>query len=212
MTYPLSEQTLPAAVQELVEQDGSFAKIVSRYNLPPLWQREPGFATLIHIILEQQVSLASANAAYKRLQSKLQPLTPGGFLTLTDTELRQVGFSRQKTSYGRALAQAIVDKRLDLASLEKLDDQQVRDRLMTIKGIGLWTANIYLLLALKRPDIWPNGDLALHAAIQQIKGLPQRPTSAEAQAMSVAWQPWRAVAARLLWHFYLTERQQTMPQ
>ncbi|MEL6131647.1 MAG: DNA-3-methyladenine glycosylase 2 family protein, partial [Cyanobacteria bacterium J06628_4] len=96
--------------------------------------------------------------------------------------------------------------------LVSLGDQQVRDRLMTIKGIGLWTANIYLLLALKRPDIWPNGDLALHAAIQQIKGLPQRPTSAEAQAMSVAWQPWRAVAARLLWHFYLTERQQTMPQ
>ena len=212
MTYPLSDQTLQTAVQELVQRDSSFAKIVSCCDLPPLWQREPGFATLIHIILEQQVSLASANAAYQRLRTKLQPLTPGGFLALTDTDLRQIGFSRQKTSYGRALAQAIVDKRLDLASLEKLDDQQVRDRLMTIKGIGLWTANIYLLLALKRPDIWPNGDLALHAAIQQIKGLPQRPTSAEAQAMSVAWQPWRAVAARLLWHFYLTERQQTMPQ
>ena len=212
MTYPLSDQTLQTAVQELVQRDSSFAKIVSCCDLPPLWQREPGFATLIHIILEQQVSLASANAAYQRLRTKLQPLTPGGFLALTDTDLRQIGFSRQKTSYGRALAQAIVDKRLDLASLEKLDDQQVRDRLMTIKGIGLWTANIYLLLALKRPDIWPNGDLALHAAIQQIKGLPQRPTSAEALAMSVAWQPWRAVAARLLWHFYLTERQQTMPQ
>ncbi len=208
MKDTLTPHTLQQAVQELITQEPSFAKIIDCYDLPPFWQREPGFSTLIHIILEQQVSLASAHAAYKRLQARCIPLMPEGFLELTDLELKQIGFSRQKTSYGRALAHAILAETLDLNGLETLSDQDVREQLMSIKGIGVWTANIYLLMALKRPDIWPQGDLALQTAIQQLKGFTQRPTSAEAQAMSEMWRPWRAVAARLLWHFYLSRRQQ----
>lgn len=209
MQDQLTPQTLQAGVQELIQRDQSFAKIVACYDLPPFWQRESGFATLIHIILEQQVSLASAQAAFKRLLTTCDPLTPEGFLLLTDSELKQVGFSRQKTSYGQALAHAVLDGKLNLSALNTLSDQAVCEQLMSIKGIGIWTANIYLLMALKRPDIWPKGDLALQVALQQLKTLPKRPTSDEAQAMSLAWQPWRAVAARLLWHFYLSKRQQS---
>ena len=211
MKASLTPHTLQQAVQELIDRDPSFNTIIDCYDFPPFWQREPGFSTLIHIILEQQVSLASAHAAYKRLQARCSPLTPKTFLKLTDIELKQVGFSRQKTSYGRALAHAILDETLDLDSLDTLSDQVVREQLMRVKGVGLWTANIYLLMVLKRPDIWPKGDLALQTAIQQLKGFTKRPTSDEAQAMSEAWRPWRAVAARLLWHFYLSKRQQVYP-
>ncbi|MEM8612180.1 MAG: DNA-3-methyladenine glycosylase 2 family protein [Cyanobacteria bacterium P01_H01_bin.105] len=209
MTYQLTPRTLQQGIQELVIRDCSFAKIIDRYGTPPFWQREQGFPTLIHIMLEQQVSLASAHAAYKRLQAKCNPLTPQGFLTLSDTELKQIGFSRQKTSYGRALATAILNKTLNLRALEPLCDRDIREQLMRIKGIGAWTTDIYLLMALRKPDIWPKGDLALQAALQQLRGLGKRPTSDEIQIMSEAWRPWRAVAARLLWHFYLSERQQS---
>jgi DNA-3-methyladenine glycosylase II len=160
---------------------------------------------LVHIILEQQVSLASAMAVYNKLVAAVDPLTPQNFLTLTDEELKAIGFSRQKTGYGRALAQAIMDGRLDLPGLETLEDQEAREQLMQVKGIGLWTADIYLLMAMGRPDIWPRGDLALEVAMQRLKGWERRPTPEEAGEMSAAWRPWRAVAARLLWHYYLSE-------
>lgn len=211
MKDSLTPHMVQQAAQELIKRDPSFAQIIDCYDLPPFWQRQPGFSTLVHIILEQQVSLASAQAAYNRLQTRCSPLIPEQFLKLTDVELKQIGFSRQKTRYGRALASAILDKTLDLNSLSTLNDQAVREQLMQVKGIGVWTANIYLLMALKRPDIWPKGDLALQTAIQQLKGLTQRPNSDEAQIMSEVWRPWRAVAARLLWHFYLSKRQQVYP-
>ncbi len=188
----------------LAERDEEFARILSTYGPPPLWQREQGFHTLIHIILEQQVSLASAKAAYNRLVEAVDLLSPQNFLELTDEELKQIGFSRQKTRYGRALAKAILDGSLDLSGLGKLDDQEAKEQLMKVKGIGPWTADIYLLMALGRPDIWPPGDLALEIAIQRVKGLSKRPTLEEARKMSEEWRPWRAVAARLLWHFYLS--------
>ncbi len=211
MPYALTPHMLEQGVRELVNRDRMFATIIDRFGLPPFWHREPGFPTLIRIILEQQVSLASAQAAYRRLAEKCSPLMPEQFLQLTDVDLKQIGFSRQKISYGQALAQMIQQGSLDLDNLHTLSDQAVRDQLMQVKGIGIWTANIYLLLALKRPDVWPKGDLALQVAIQQVKTLPQRPTADEAQTISVHWQPWRAVAARLLWHFYLSERQQAYP-
>ncbi|MGD1951621.1 MAG: DNA-3-methyladenine glycosylase family protein [Leptolyngbyaceae cyanobacterium] len=211
MTHQLTPQTLQQGVQALVKRDPTFANVVDSYDLPPFWQRDEGFPTLIHIILEQQVSLASAHAAFKRLKTRCCPLTPKSFLTLSDVELKQIGFSRQKTSYGRGLANAVLDQTLELDTLATLSDQDVREQLTRIKGIGVWTANIYLLMALKRPDIWPKGDLALQSAIQQLRGYAQRPTSDEAQVISEAWRPWRAVAARLLWHFYLSERRQSYP-
>ena len=211
MKHQLTPQMLQQGVQELVKREPAFAKVIASYDLPPFWQREQGFSTLIHIILEQQVSLASAHAAFQRLQTRCRPLTPKRFLTLSDVELKQIGFSRQKTRYGRGLATAVLEKTLDLETLATLSDQDVRERLMRIKGIGVWTANIYLLMALKRPDIWPKGDLALQTAIQQLKGYAKRPSSDEAQVISESWRPWRAVAARLLWHFYLSERRQSYP-
>lgn len=207
----LTPQRLQQGVDALAIREPYFSKVMELYGLPPFWQREPGFPTLLQIILEQQVSLASANAAYKRLLAVGEPLTPESFLQLTDAELKQIGFSRQKTSYGRALAYAIQGQALKLSALETLSDQAVREQLIDVKGIGIWTANIYLLMALRRPDIWPRGDLALHVAIQQLMELTKRPTADEAQEMSLAWQPWRSVAARLLWHFYLSQRQQAYP-
>jgi DNA-3-methyladenine glycosylase II len=170
-----------------------------------LWERERGFPTLINIILEQQISLASAAAAFERLLVAASPLTPRRFLEFDDETLKRIGFSRQKTVYGRHLAEAIVEGRLDLAALETLPDAEVKSELVKIKGIGAWTADIYLLRALLRPDAWPGGDLALAIALQEVKGLDVRPTPDALEAMSAVWKPWRAVAARLLWQFYLCE-------
>lgn len=200
----LDQVTLLEGVRELSQRDPDLARIVSTYGPPPLWQREPGFSTLLYIILEQQVSLASARAAYNRLLEAANPLTPHHFLRFSDEELKKIGFSRQKTRYGRELAQAVLNGRLDLDSLEDMEDELVRQRLMQVKGIGLWTADIYLLMVLGRPNVWPKGDIALHSALQRVKGLPHRPASDEAARLSLAWQPWRAVAARMLWHLYLS--------
>ncbi len=208
----LNDLTLLQGVRELAERDEIFARISAAYGPPPLWERERGFPTLILLILEQQVSLASARAAYNRLTEAVGRLTPDRFTALTDEELRQIGFSRQKARYGRELARVVMDGSLDLPGLDSLDDEGVREQLVRVKGIGPWTADIYLLMALGRPDIWPKGDLALVAAIQRAKGWPRPPTPAEAAAMSEGWRPWRAVAARLLWHFYLSERAKGSPR
>ena len=205
MMKKLNTNSLMQAVNALAGSDDELARVVSTYGPPPLWEREAGFHTLIHIILEQQVSLASAQAAYNRLTQAVNPLTPAGFMVLTDEELLKIGFSRQKTSYGRELAAAILNGSLDLPGLDNLGDEEAKAQLMKVKGIGAWTANIYLLMALGRPDIWPSGDLALLIALQRVKGLPGRPTMEDALKISATWQPWRAVAARLLWHFYLSE-------
>lgn len=202
----LTPATLPHAVEWLAARDDMLAQIVQRYGLPPLWPREPGFPTLIHIILEQQVSLASARAAFERLCAAISPLTPQNFLTLDDAKLKTIGFSRQKTRYGRELASAVLDGQLNLDRLAELGDEAIRVALKQVKGIGDWTVDVYLLLVLRRPDAFAPGDLALLLAVQQLKGLERRPTPAELQALAVGWRPYRAVAARLLWHFYLSEK------
>lgn len=173
--------------------------------MPPEWFRAQGFPTLIHIILEQQVSLASANAAFTRLLALAapSPLTPERFLELDDAQLKGVGFSRQKTAYGRHLARAIVDGELDLEALGALEDASVKAELLKLKGIGEWTADIYLLRALRRPDAWPAKDLALMIAAQEVKRLPARPTHVKLETLAEPWRPHRAIAARLLWHYYL---------
>ena len=203
---PLTDESLLHAVALLADRDADLARIVASHGPPPLWARAPGFPTLILLILEQQVSLASARAAFNRLADRLGTVTPAAFLTLDDDELRAVGFSRQKTGYGRHLARAIVDGRFDPDGLPALDDDGVRATLVKLKGIGPWTAEIYLLMVLGRPDAWPVHDLALAVAAQAIKGLPARPTPDELAALAEPWRPWRAVAARLLWHQYLAPR------
>lgn len=194
------------STSELIANDSDLAGIVSAYGRPPLWVREPGFPTLVYIILEQQVSLASARAAYERLQAATKPLTPRRFLRLSDGELKRIGFSRQKTLYTRLLAESLAKRYLDLRELQELHDDAARNMLVALKGIGRWTADIYLLSALRRPDIWPVGDLALATAVQEVKRLRKRPAPERLEKLSQPWRPYRAVAARLFWHHYLSKR------
>ena len=203
---PLTREGLLAAVDELAARDADLAGIVARHGPPPLWDREPGFPTLLHIVLEQQVSLASAQAAFDRLHAAADPLTPARFLELTDAELLAIGFSRQKARYGRALAEAIETGALDLDALAGLDDEAVHRALQAIPGIGPWTSTIYLLMVLGRPDVWPAGDIALAAAVGEVKGLGHRPDAVEMVELGAIWRPWRSVAARLFWHDYLARR------
>jgi DNA-3-methyladenine glycosylase II len=203
---PLNEKSLRRAVKILAARDADLAAIVARFGLPPFWPREPGFATLVHIILEQQVSLASAKAAFDRLQAALGRVEPEAFLALDDTTLKVIGFSRQKMQYVRSLAGALLEGELELHLLHEQEDAAVRAALKRLKGIGDWTVDVYLLMALRRPDAWPVGDLGLLVAAQEIKRLPARPTPGELERLGEPWRPWRAVAARLLWHHYLNVR------
>ena len=204
----LNEDAFTQAVRALTDCDAHLAEVVEKYGRPPLWVREPGFPTLVYIILEQQVSLASAKAAFDRLNAAVRPLTPMRFLKLTDDELLRIGFSRQKTLYTRLLAESLSRRHFDLRYLHELHDDVARKMLTAFKGIGNWTADIYLLSALRRPDIWPVGDLALATAVQEVKHLRKRPSPERLEKLSQPWRPYRAVAARLFWHAYLSKRGQ----
>ncbi|MBC7891112.1 MAG: DNA-3-methyladenine glycosylase 2 family protein [Sphingobacteriaceae bacterium] len=202
----LDESGLIRACNELASQDKDFARILEQHGYPPLWSRKPGFATLLHIILEQQVSLASAKAAFEKLRERLGEVTPAAFLSLSDEELKTCFFSRQKTRYGRALAEAVTSGSLDLERLTLQPDDAVRANLTRLPGIGTWTADIYLMLALHHPDLFPLGDLAAVNALKSLKQLP-RDTPREALAeLAATYRPYRSVATFLLWHFYLCER------
>ena len=203
---PLTEASLAVAVDLLASRDPDLGGVVARFGRPPLWDREPGFPTLVHLILEQQVSLASAQAAFDRLRLAADPLTPTAFLGLDDAGLLAIGFSRQKTRYARALATALEAGTLDLDALRGLDDAAVDAALTALPGIGPWTATIYRLMVLCRPDAWPVHDIALAQAITEVRGLDRRPATDEMHALAEGWRPWRAVAARILWHHYLSVR------
>lgn len=202
----IDEKNLPVLCEKLAKKDTDLARIFCEYGTPPLWKREANFATLVHIILEQQVSLASALSAFNKLKEKLGAVTPEGVLSLSDEELKAAYFSRQKIVYARELAKAITDGKLDLKALENLSDAEAKHELKKIKGIGDWTADIYLLMALMRADVMPKGDLALHVAWKRLKNLEHAPNSDEFQQIAEKWKPFRAIAARLLWHFYLSDR------
>jgi DNA-3-methyladenine glycosylase II len=206
MIKTLNEQNLAEICKGLSKTDSDLAYIFQTYGTPPLWTRAADFPTLIHIILEQQVSLASAASAFNKLKEKLGEITPGAVLALSDEELKACYFSRQKTVYARELAKAILGGSLNLKALEKLPDAAVKHELKKIKGIGDWTADIYLLMALLRADVMPKGDLALHVAYKRLKNLEHAPNSDEFQQIAEKWKPFRAAAARLLWHFYLSRK------
>ena len=200
---PLTEATFRKGISVVCERDPGLSWVVKTHGPPPMWSREPGFASLVHIILEQQVSLASARAAFDRLLEAVADLRPTEFLKLNVDQLRRIGFSRQKTHYCRNLAHAIKEGSLDLVALEGMDDHRIREELLAISGIGPWTADIYTLMALRRPDVWPTEDLALKVAAQHLKKLQTRPNAVDLAVIGEGWKPWRSVAARILWHFYL---------
>ena len=201
---PLNAGSYHRGLMELAERDADLGRVLYELGPPPMWDRKPGFPTLVHIILEQQVSLASARACFDKLRTTVGELTPESLLALDDRALKTAGFSRQKTEYAKVLARAHVNGELDLEGLVGQPDDEARGQLMRLKGIGRWTADIYLLMALGRPDIWPAGDLALVVAAQRVKRLDARPNPEEFQNLGDEWRPWRSVAARLLWHYYLS--------
>ena len=201
----LNEKSFAEGLVMLMRKDEQLANVISQYGDPPFWNREPGFVTLVQIILEQQVSLASAKAAFDRLLEATDPLTPEAFLQLDDLRLKQIGFSRQKAGYVRGLAESISRGEINLTTLETLDDQSARSELIKLKGIGPWTADIYLLMALRRPDIWPAGDLALVKAFQDLYRVADFLNQETLAKTIESWKPWRALAARILWHYYLSK-------
>lgn len=196
---------LLAGVDELARREPVFAGVVARHGTPPMWDRPAGFASLVHIMLEQQVSLASARAAFERLRALADPLVPATVLALDEARLREAGLTRQKARYTRAVAAAVVDGSLDLDGLAGLDDDAVDAALRAVPGIGPWTAAIYRLSALGRPDAYPVGDLAVRAAIADLWRLPALPSPADVLRRGEAWRPWRSVAVRLLWQRYLAK-------
>ena len=202
----INERNMTAICRELAASDERLAFVHRTYGTPPLWARPKGFATLLNIILEQQVSLASAKACFDKLDDHLGDVTPDRFLTVNDADLKTIGFSRQKTTYARHLSKAIIEKHIDLDAIHFLPDDEVKAELIKLKGIGAWTADVYLLMAMLRPDVMPRGDIALHAAYQKLTGADKRPGSDEFIEIAEQWRPFRSVAARLLWHFYLSER------
>jgi len=202
----LTETSLVKAARHLASRDEDLATIFERLGPPPLWARRPGFPTLVKIILEQQVSLASAASIFARLEKSVVPFHPARLIELGEPHLKSQGLTRQKTAYCLHLAQSIHDKRLSLSRLTRMSDDEVRSALMDVKGIGSWSADVYLLMAMGRPDIWPASDLALAVAVKNLKQLGARPNPGQLIEIAEAWRPFRSVAARMLWQFYLARR------
>ena len=194
--YPICDQ--------LTLIDADLAAIINAYGYPPLWSRPNTFETLVHIILEQQVSLASALSALNKLKERVQELTPARLVLLTDEEMRACYCSRQKTAYIRYLAEALLSGQINLTELEHLSNDAIRAKLITLKGIGHWTIDVYLMFILQRADIFPAGDLAAVNAMKRVKGLPLSTTKEELIELAAIWQPYRTIATMLLWHYYLS--------
>ncbi len=199
---PRPDDSLRPALQALAARDADIARHFQVCGLPPVRRRPKGFAGLIHIIAAQQVSAQAARAMIARLDAAARPLTPEAFLTLDDAAMKAIGLSRQKVRYGRALAEDVLAGRLDLEAVAGLDDEAALERLVQAKGIGRWSAEIYLLFALGRPDVWPADDLAVQAATQRLKRLPERPERDHMLQIAAPWRPYRSAAARFLWHLY----------
>ena len=203
---PLTEKTLAVAARELAARDEMLARIHAVHGDPPLWRRATGFTTLVHIILEQQVSLKSAKAMLVRLQRVIEPFTPERFVELGFDYFRTLGVTRQKSAYLIDLSTSIVNGDLSFTKLARMSDDEARLMLTRIKGIGSWSADVYLLMAMRRADIWPAGDLALAVAMKELTGLATRPGPVELERWAEQWRPHRAVAARMLWQYYLGRR------
>src|ERR1700756_564045 len=199
---PIEGERLAAALAELATRDADLARAIAEVGPPPPRSRPAGFASLLDIVLAQQVSTASFRAIAQRLVAAIGEVTPAGILALGEGELRAIGFSRQKTIYARGIAEAVGEGRLDLDAVARLGDEAAVAELVKLKGVGRWTAEIYLMFCLGRPDVLPAGDLALCEAARLGKGRRRRPDEAGLRRMGKPWQPWRSVAARLLWHYY----------
>ena len=208
LTDPLTDDGVARVAKLLARRDKDLASVLKQYGPPPLWGRKPGFPTLVQIILEQQVSLASAAALYRRLNKSVVPFRPDRMLLMGEPHLRSMGLTRQKTAYCLHLSESLCEKRLNLNQLSRLNDEDAKSRLMEVKGIGSWSAHIYLLMALRRPDVWPANDLALAVAVKHLKKLNSKPDPDELLKLAEPWRPFRSVAARMLWQHYLARQKE----
>jgi len=206
MDLTFDGQNFHSICNKLAKKDRHLYSIIKQFGYPPVWTRRANFQTLIHIILEQQVSLASAKAALNKLKEKIGTVTPKKLLALSDEELRSCYFSRQKTVYARCLGNALVSKQIILRTFSNLDDAEIRRQLKTIKGIGDWTVDVYLLFALQRADIFPLGDLAMVNALKEVKQLPKETKQEEILNLAERWRPYRSIATMLFWHHYIQKR------
>ncbi len=195
-----TEADVAEGAAHLVRIEPRFAHALALTGQPPLRRRQDGFEALFGAIVSQQVSTHAAAAIWGRLEAA-GAITPDGLLAASDEALRAVGLSRQKVAYARALA----GSGIDFATLRDLPDAEVVAALTRVKGIGIWTAEIYAMFSLGRADVFAPGDLALQEAAARLFGLPERPRERALREMSAAWAPWRAVAARVLWAFYRVE-------
>lgn len=191
---------------ELGRKDVHLQTIINVHGYPKMWVRPANFSTLVLIILEQQVSLASAHAAYQKIFNKIGAVTPKKIIRLSVEELRSCYFSKQKIHYTRLLAEAIETKKLVLKKLGDLPDHEVRNVLTKQKGIGDWTVDIYLMQALQRLDVFPAGDLALIKSIREVKQMPLGISKSEIVALAQSWKPYRTIATMLFWHHYIQTR------
>jgi DNA-3-methyladenine glycosylase II len=202
----LTRATLAAGARALARHDPQLRALLARNGLPPMWARRPGFETMVHIVLEQQVSIVAARSLFRRVRAQLGGLTPETVSRRGVSGLHRLGLTRQKASYCHELARATLGGSLRLYDIARAPDEDGRATLLALRGIGPWSVDIYYLMALRRPDIWPTGYLALAVALHEVLGLPARPDSNRQREISAHWTPWRSVAARLLWHQYLNTR------
>ncbi len=190
----------------MAARDPDLARVHSRLGDPPIWGRRPGFPALVKIILEQQVSLRSAAAMYRRIDDHVGGMSPQNVGRIGVAGLRKIGVTRQKAAYCHGLARRVIEGALDLAAVSRAADEDGRRMLLDVPGLGPWSVDIYFLMALRRPDVWPRGDLALASALRDVKGLRALPSHEQQLELSQAWAPWRSVAARILWAYYLSKR------
>jgi DNA-3-methyladenine glycosylase II len=207
----LDKDTFELGAGLLTAEDEHIARLVERWGLPEFWQRQPGFPTLVLLILEQQVSLESGAAMFRRLIGIMDRMTPETLVETGADRLREIGVTRQKTGYLLELARQVIEGELDLESVANDPVDLARSRLIQIKGVGPWTADAYLLSAERRPDMWPIGDRALQVGVGEALGMKTIPDEAQLEILGEPWRPIRAVAARLIWHAYLSYRGRVEP-
>lgn len=211
MIKTFSSKNFIKTCNKLASVDADLRFVIQTYGYPPMWSRPNNFETIVHIILEQQVSLASAKAALNKLQEKLITIDPAKVLLLTDEELRACYFSRQKMAYVRYLATALTQNHFALNKMEQLSDAAIREILIQLKGIGNWTIDIYLIFVLQRTDVFPAGDLAAVLAVKKLKNLPKETSREAVLKIAKAWRPYRSVATMILWHYYLSLKKINIP-
>jgi DNA-3-methyladenine glycosylase II len=206
----LNRALVSEGARALAARDSDLARVHARLGDPPIWGRRPGFPALIKIILEQQVSLRSAAAMYRRIDQHVGGLSVEGVDRIGVAGLRQLGVTRQKAAYCHGLARRVLDGTLDLAAVARAADDDGRRMLLDVPGLGPWSVDIYFLMALRRPDVWPRGDLALASALREVKRLRSLPSHEQQLELTRTWAPWRSVAARILWSHYLAQRRVTI--